>query len=84
MQGMRQSFRINQLPRSGRMILLTFSVAAAGTLVIQNLTWWQMRVWHIWPLRLPRLPSLMLLAIAAPAAYLLLTPVFRWTSQRLG
>ena len=66
------------------MILLTFSVAAAGTLVIQNLTWWQMRVWHIWPLRLPRLPSLMLLAIAAPAAYLLLTPVFRWTSQRLG
>jgi hypothetical protein len=83
-KGMRQSFRINQLPRSGRMILLTFSVAAAGTLVIQNLAWWQMRVWHIWPLRLPRLPLLMLLAIAAPAAYLLLTPVFRWTSQRLG
>jgi hypothetical protein len=82
--GMRQRFRIDQLPRSGRIVLVVFSVAAASALVSQNLIWWQMRVWDIWPLRLPRLPSLMSLAITVPAAYLLLMPFFRRNSQRPG
>jgi hypothetical protein len=80
-RGMRQGFRIIQLPRTARVIMLILSAAVVGSLVSENLIWWQMHVWDIWPLRLPRLPSIMPLAIAAPAAYMLLVFLFRRTSQ---
>ena len=83
-RGMRQSFRIVQFPRTARVLLLIFSAAVVGTLVSQNLIWWQMRVWDTGPFRPRRLPSLMPLAIAAPAAYLLLMSLFRRTGRRAG
>jgi hypothetical protein len=74
--GMRQSFRMDMLPSGRKVILLISTAATVATLVSQNLVWWQFRVWKIWPLRLPRLPSLMPLAIVGPIAYLLLVCIF--------
>lgn len=75
--GMRQGCRIDRFPRTAQVFLLIASTAAVVTLVSNNLLWWQMRVWEIWPLRQPRLPSMIPLAIAGPAAYLLLASLFR-------
>lgn len=80
-RGMGQSFRIVQFPCTARVLLLIFSAAVVGTLVSQNLIWWQMCVWDAGPFRLP---SLMPLALAAPAAYLLLTSLLRHTGRRAG
>lgn len=71
-RGMLQGRRMDRFPSSAQVFLLIAATAAVGTLVSTNLLWWQIRVWDIWPLRQPRLPSLMPLAIAGPAAYLLL------------
>jgi hypothetical protein len=76
-RGMLQGRQIDRFPRFAQVLLLIAATAAVGTLVSTNLLWWQMRVWDIWPLRQPRLPSLMPLAIAGPAAYLLLVPLVR-------
>jgi hypothetical protein len=76
-RGMLQGCQIDRFPRFAQVLLLIAATAAVGTLVSTNLLWWQMRVWDIWPLRQPRLPSLMPLAIAGPAAYLLLAPLVR-------
>jgi hypothetical protein len=74
-KGMLQGCQIDRFPRFVQVLLLIAAIVAVGTLVSTNLLWWQMRVWDIWPLRQPRLPSLMPLAIAGPAAYLLLAPL---------
>lgn len=76
--GMLQGRRMDRFRRSAQLFLLTSATAAVGALICANLLWWQMRVWNIWPLRQPRLPSLMPVAIAGPAAYLLLTVLVRW------
>ncbi len=74
--GIRQGCRIDRFPRTAQVFLLIASTAAVVTLVSSNLLWWQMRV------RQPRLPSMIPLAmiplaIAGPAAYLLMTSLFR-------
>jgi len=75
--GIRQGCRIDRFPRTAQVFLLIASTAAVVTLVSNNLLWWQMRVWEIWPLRQPGHPSMLPLAIAGPAAYLLMTSLFR-------
>jgi hypothetical protein len=76
-RGMFQGCRMDRFPRTAQVFLLIAAAEAVGTLLSTNLLWWQMRVWYIWPLRQPRLPSMMPLAIAGPAAYLLLTSLVR-------
>jgi hypothetical protein len=78
-RGIVQGSQMDRFPRTARVFLLIAAATAVGTLVSTNLLWWQMRVWDIWPLRQPRLPSMMPLAIAGPAAYLLLTSLVRRT-----
>jgi hypothetical protein len=70
-RGMIQGSRMDHYARIAQVFLLIAATTAVGTLVSTNLLWWQMRVWDIWPLRQPRLPSMMPLAITGPAAYLL-------------
>jgi hypothetical protein len=82
-RGLVQGSQMNRFPRTAQVLLLIAAAAAIGTLMSTNLLWWQMRVWRIWPLRQPRLPSLMPLAIAGPAAYLLLTSLAR-RARHLG
>jgi hypothetical protein len=72
-----QGSRMDRFARTVQVFLLVAAATAIGTLVSTNLLWWQMRVWNIWPLRQPRLPSMMPLAIVGPAAYLLLTSLVR-------
>ena len=76
-RGMLQGRRMDRFPSSAQVFLLIAATAAVGTLVSTNLLWWQIRVWDIWPLRQPRLPSLLPLAIVGPTAYLLLAPLVR-------
>jgi hypothetical protein len=75
-RGMLHGSRTDRFPRTAQLFLLIASAAAVGTLVSDNLVWWQMRVWDIQPFRQPRLPSMMPLAIAGPTAYLLLLFLF--------
>jgi len=81
-RGMIQGRRMDRFARTAQMFLLIAAATAVGTLVSTNLLWWQMRVWNIWPLRQPRLPSMLPLAVAGPAAYLLTSLVRR--IRRLG
>ncbi len=81
-RGMLQGSRMDRFARTAQVLLLIAAATAVGTLVSANLLWWQMRVWDIWPLRQPRLPSMMPLAIAGPAAYLLTS--FVWRPRRLA
>ena len=53
--------------------LLICTSATIASLLSQGLAWWQFRVWTTYPLRLPRLPSLMPLALVGPIAYFVLT-----------
>ena len=76
-RGMIRGCRMDQFARTAQLFLLIAAATAVGTLVSTNLLWWQMRVWDIWPLRQPRLPSMMPLAVAGPAVYLLLTSLVR-------
>jgi hypothetical protein len=76
-RGMIQGRRMDWFARRDQVFLLIAAATAMGTLLGTNLLWWQMRVWDVWPLHHPRLPSLMPLAIAAPAAYLLTSLVRR-------
>jgi hypothetical protein len=70
-RGMIQGRRMDVFPRIAQVFLLVAAATAVATLVSTNLLWWQVRVWDIWPLRQPRLPSMIPLAIAGPAAYIL-------------
>jgi hypothetical protein len=81
-RGMIQGRRMDRFARTAQMFLLIAAATAVGTLVSTNLLWWQMRVWNIWPLGQPRLPSMLPLAVAGPAAYLLTSLVRR--IRRLG
>jgi hypothetical protein len=83
-RGMLHGRRFDQFPRSCRVVVLIAAVAAAGALVSTNLLGWQMRVLDIWPLRQPRLPSLVPMAIAGPAAYLLVTSLVRRARRYAG
>jgi hypothetical protein len=76
-RGMVHGRRLDEIPRMTRAVTLIAAVAALCTLLSSNLYWWQMRVWYVRPLRLPRLPSLTPLAIAGPAFYMLLTALER-------
>jgi hypothetical protein len=82
--GMRQGCRMDRFPRTAQWFLLIASTAAVGTLVSNNLLWWQIRVWDIWPLRVVQPPSMTPVAIAGPAAYLLLTSVVRSARRGAG
>lgn len=73
--GMRQNSRMDRFPRMLKVVVLISTFATVATLVSQNLVLWQFRVWQMWPLRLPRLPSLMPLAIVGPMVYLLLVGI---------
>lgn len=75
--GVRQSLRLCKLPLAFRTILWTTAFATLATLVTQNLVWWQLRVWTVFPLRYPRLPSLLPFAVVGPAAYILATAIWR-------
>ena len=75
--GMTQGPRLNDFTRMTRAAVLIGALAALCTLVSSNLYWWQIRVWYVRPLHQPRLPSLMSLAVACPATYLLLTVIER-------
>jgi hypothetical protein len=81
-RGMLQGRRMDRFPRTAQVFLLIAAAAAIGTLVSTNLLWWQMRVWDIWPLRQPRLPSMTPLAIVGPGTYLVLTSLTRRTRRR--
>jgi hypothetical protein len=75
--GVRQSLRSSRLPLTFRTILGTTAFATLATLVSQNLVWWLLRVWAVFPLRYPRLPSLLPFAVVGPAAYILATAIWR-------
>ena len=83
-RGMHQGSRIVQIGHVVRCLMLLISIVVVGVLVSQNLLWWQMRVWAIWPLRFPRLPSFAPLALAAPTSYLLLIIRRRSILRRAG
>lgn len=70
--GMRRSIRDSNFTRLGRICVLISCAMTLGSLASQCSTWWCMRVWNAWPLQLPRLPSLMPLAIVGPVAYSIL------------
>lgn len=80
--GMRQGLRTGVLPFSLRTILWTSAIASMTSLVAQNSLWWQIRTWQTYPLRLPRLPSLHLVAAAGPIGYMIVTSIFRWSRGR--
>jgi hypothetical protein len=81
--GMRQDLRTSSLPSWSKVILLISIVPTVAALVCQNLLWWQFRVWNnVWPLRMPRLPSLTSLAIVGPMVYLLLAGIFHRPNGR--
>jgi hypothetical protein len=71
--GMCQNFPMAEVPRGRNVVLLTCTSATIVSLLSQSLLWWQFRVWDIWPLRHPRLPSLLPLALVGPTSYLLLS-----------
>jgi hypothetical protein len=75
--GIRRSLRLDKLPLAFNAILWTAAFATLATLVTQNLIWWQLRVWTVFPLRYPRLPSLLPFAIVGPTAYLIATAIWR-------
>ena len=75
--GMRQSLRLRMLPLPCRAILWTSAIATPATLATQDLVWWQLRVWQVWPLRFPRLPSLMPFAVVGPLGYMIATAAWR-------
>ena len=80
--GIRQSLRLGKLPLPFRAILWVTAFATLATLLTQSLVWWQLRVWTVFPLRFPRLPSLLPFAIVGPAAYLIATAVWRRRQHR--
>lgn len=69
--GMRQGLRPVALPTIVRIMLWASVVASVFALMTQNSLWWQIRTWQLYPLRYPRLPSLLPLAVAGPAVYVL-------------
>lgn len=75
--GIRRSLRLDKLPLAFNAILWTTAFATLATLVTQNLVWWQLRVWTVFPLRFPRLPSLLPFAVVGPAAYTMATAIWR-------
>ncbi|MFZ0516875.1 MAG: hypothetical protein WBG23_00190 [Acidobacteriaceae bacterium] len=75
--GIRQSLRLGEVSLAFRAIIWVPAFATLATLVTQDLVWWQLRVWTIFPLRYPRLPSLLPFAVLGPAAYLLATAIWR-------
>jgi hypothetical protein len=80
--GMRQALRTAVLPFSLRTILWTSAIASMTSLITQNSLWWQIRTWQPYPLRLPRLPSLHLMAAAGPIGYIMVTAIFRWSRRK--
>ena len=69
--GMCQSFPMGEFPRVRKVVLLICISATIASLLTQSLEWWQFRIWAMYPLRLPRLPSLLPLALVGPISYLL-------------
>src|ERR1019366_8831205 len=63
---------MGEFPRGRNVALLICTSTTIASLLSQSLVWWQFRVWAMWPLRLPRLSSLVPLALVGPIAYLLL------------
>ena len=81
--GMRQNFPMGEFPRVRKVVLLICTSATIASLLSQSLVWWQFRVWAIWPLRLPRLPSLLPLALVGPISYLLLSWILHHRNRPL-
>ena len=77
--GMFHSCRPVALPLVTRLMLWLFLGASLFALLTENSYWWQVRIWDHYPLRYPRLPSLVPLAVAGPAVYILATA--RWTRR---
>jgi peroxiredoxin len=77
--GMRQGLRPVALPTIVRIMLWASVVASVFALLTQNSLWWQIRTWQLYPLRYPRLPSLLPLAVVGPAVYILATAT--WTRR---
>ena len=77
LDGMRRTIRDSRFTRIGRVCMLICCFATLGSLASECSIWWCLRVWNAWPLREPRLPSLIPLAILGPAAYLISTAVRR-------
>ena len=75
--GICRNFPAGDVQSVRKVFLLICTSATTASLVCQSLTWWQFRVWTMYPLRLPRLPSLMPLALVGPIAYFLLTRTIR-------
>jgi hypothetical protein len=71
--GMCQSLPMGEFPPVRKVVLLICTYATIASLLSQSLVWWQFRVWTVYPLRLPRLPSLLPLALVGPISYLLLS-----------
>jgi hypothetical protein len=75
--GTRQGLKTSALPFAFRTILWISVIASMASLITQNSLWWQMRTWQLYPLRLPRLPSLHLMAVAGPISYMIVTYILR-------
>ena len=83
-RGMCQSFPMaGEFPRGRKVALLICTLTTIASLVSQSLAWWQFRVWAMYPLRLPRLPSLVPLALVGPIAYLLLAWILHHRNRPL-
>jgi hypothetical protein len=80
--GMRAGYRTAALPVSLRTLLWICVIASMASLATQDSLWWQIRTWHLYPLRLPRLPSLQPLAIAGPIGYIVATAIFGRSRRR--
>jgi hypothetical protein len=71
--GIRRGARTGAFPLPFRWLLLTLAFASMTSLITQDSLWWQLRTWQSYPLRLPRLPSLHLLALAGPVGYMIVS-----------
>jgi hypothetical protein len=80
--GMRHGLRLGTLPRGVRMGLLICGLVAIAALLTQNLSWWMLRVSQVFPLRYPRLPSLMPYSVLGPTLYVLATIRCRRSHRR--
>jgi hypothetical protein len=73
---------LGTLPRNVWRSLWICALVAVAALLTQNLSWWMLRVWQVFPLRYPRLPSLMPYSVLGPTMYVLATTRCRRSQRR--
>ncbi|RXH55698.1 hypothetical protein GRAN_2555 [Granulicella sibirica] len=71
LRGMCDGTRSSFIPRALKIVMWLSVSLTVFSLVTQGMFWWMVRVWMMYPLRYPLLPSLLPFAMLGPMAYLL-------------